>query len=137
MEPATYNTSMEHIVYTNDMEYRAVLRTLFCMSGSKNADVLNDLDEVSADELDFDEDAASRALDTLYEKTRDHPLFQEIYDLAAALMFSTDRSIGLSVLFSYDYLVLFHPCIYCFLERPGEFNKEYEPFAKLHFKLTR
>ncbi len=137
MEQFKYNTTLINIVYTNDMEYRSVLRTLFGMSASIKTDILIDLDEVTADELDFDEAAVNRSLDYIYEKTRNHPFFQELYDLAAALMFSTDRSIGLSVLFSYDYMVLFHPCVCCLLEHPDAFCKEYEPFVKLHLKLTR
>jgi len=65
-------------------------------------------EEETLDELDYDETIASAFLDSVYEKTRHIPEFQQLYDLAAACMFSTDREIGMAVLFSYDYFGLFH-----------------------------
>jgi hypothetical protein len=59
------------------------------------------------DELDYDEESASKSLNSIYEKTKEITEFQHLYDLAAACMFSTDREIGLAVLFSYDYFHLF------------------------------
>lgn len=119
--PTTYNTSEKNMSYSNDFEYRACLRRLFCMTSPT---IDEDIDEISRDEQDFDMDTTTKILDYVYETTSNHPAFQELYDIAASKMISMDRSIGLSVLFSYDYFALFHGCLCSFYENPSAFNKE-------------
>ena len=136
-----YNTSVAKIECRNDAEYRECLRTLFYMKhipveGLEGLDD-TEMDEVTADELNLDETAMSAALDYLFSKTKDCLAFQEVYDIAAGFMFSTDRSIGLTVLFSYDYLPLFHACLCCFLETPELFGHEQSDYVALRKKLER
>jgi hypothetical protein len=119
--PSSYNTSEKNMSYSNDFEYRACLRRLFCMTSPT---IDEDIDEISRDEQDFDMDTTTKILDYVYETTSNHPAFQELYDIAASKMISMDRSIGLSVLFSYDYFALFHGCLCSFYENPSAFNKE-------------
>jgi hypothetical protein len=107
------------VEYTNTAEYRKCLRQLFQMK-TENFIINNNtydepLDEESADELSYDEESTGKVMDFIYAKTKDSPLFQEVYDLAAGFMFSTDRNIGLTVLFSYDYLKEFHGCLVAYL----------------------
>jgi hypothetical protein len=132
--PPIYNISEKTMSYNNDFEYRACLRQLFCMK--RPADLDEDIDEISRDEQDFDMDATTKTLDYVYETTCNHSAFQELYDNAAAKMISMDRSIGLSVLFSYDYFALFHSCLCSFYNDQNEFSKESEEYKTLVKKLS-
>jgi hypothetical protein len=49
--------------------------------------------------------------------------------MAALRMFSEDIDIGLAVLFSYDYMQLFHLCLVEFFY--DRFNKDFEPYREL------
>jgi len=98
--------------YTNDVEYRISIRQLFQMNAQRYPDIVHsDIDDVSRDELEYDETSADLAMQYIMEKTHNHPLFRTLYEQAASFMFSTDINIGLAVLFSYDYLLLFHECL--------------------------
>jgi len=70
-----------------------------------------DIDKVSRDELEYDDDASDKAMEYVINQTRNNPLFHVLYEQAATFMFSTNVDIGLAVLFSYDYLLLFHNCL--------------------------
>jgi hypothetical protein len=96
---------------------------------------LGDIDEETHDEWDYDDTAACRFLDYVFEKTKDNCLFGELYSSAAAAMFSIDHEIGLSVLFSYDYLALFHACLCNFFDDPEHFDDTNDAFQKLKQKL--
>jgi hypothetical protein len=96
----------------------------------------DDIDEITRDEQDYDESAASKTMDFVYEKTCEHVLFQELYDIAASKMISMDRSIGLAVLFSYDYMALFHQCLCCYFNKPEEFTETHDSYVSLKKKLV-
>ena len=123
----------EEIHYTNNFTYRNTIRQLFTMICPPNPD-LDHMDEESRDELIYDEDSISNSLSQLYQYTKDNDLFQELYDLAAARMFSTDREIGQCVLFSSDYLIFFPYCLASF--HRGDFNKDNKHYLLLIQKLT-
>jgi len=127
-----YNTKLL-IQYSNDYEYRASLRKLFSMKRVIKVDP--DIDEITCDEQDYDVDATSQKLDFILEQTGGNPWFQELYDIAASKMISTDRNIGLSVLFSYDYLVYFHKCLCSFFDDPDGFNDSNVAFVALKKKI--
>ena len=127
-----YNFNDE-IHYTNNFTYRNTIRQLFTMICSPNPE-LDHMDEESRDELTYNEEDISISLSQLYEYTKDNELFQQLYDLAAARMFSTDREIGQCVLFSYDYLMFFHYCLASF--HRGDFNKDNKHYLLLIQKLT-
>jgi hypothetical protein len=113
------------VEYTNDKEYRICLRQLFEMADSSR-DQDNDIDDLTLDELNFDNDATTQCLDYIYLQTKNDSRFQELYLGAAAVMFSTDPEIGLVVLFSYDSLMYFHSCLCCFFRGESvETNIEY------------
>jgi hypothetical protein len=96
--------------YNDTNEYRNEMRRIFCMDSSNYPDIDASIDSESKDELEYDEKTMSVALDRIYVNTKDHPIFKEIFEKAAACMFSTDPEIGLAVLCSYDYLDVFIPC---------------------------
>jgi hypothetical protein len=92
------------------------------------------MDEVTIDELTYDEKTMSVIMDEIYNATKNNDIFNELYDLAAATMFSTDRTIGQAVLLSYDYLCFFHNCLASFLK--GNFDNKNEYYLLLKMKLT-
>ena len=121
------------VYYTNNREYRKCFRELFNMKCIINED-LNDIDEETKDELLYDENTMSAIMDEIFNATKNNELFNELYDLAAARMFSTDRTIGQAVLLSYDYLCFFHNCLASFLK--GSFDNKNEFYLLLKIKLT-
>ena len=125
-----YNINIE-LNYTDNFQYRNCIRQLFYMECSPNEE---DIDEETRDELTYDETSISRTMDILFDMTKDNEMFNVLYDLAAARMISIDRTIGQAVLFSYDYLQLFHKCLGCFLSNDFTNNNEY--YLQLKQKLT-
>ena len=128
--------------YTNDEEYRKSIRNLFQMKSDSYPDIVHsDIDAVSRDELEYDENSAYSAMDYVFDNTRNVPPFIAIYEQAASFMFSTDINIGMAVLFSYDYLLLFHNCLRDFftsLSRNDEpFTIENENYKLLHIQLFK
>lgn len=134
-----YNISQLLIEYHNDKEYRETLRRIFKMKHIKNKNIDNDeddeMDEITADEQDYDFKKIDKTMDQLYDQTKENPLFQTLYDLAAAKMISLDRTIGQCVLFSYDYFYLFHACLCVFIVCSNEFTEECEYYKLLKTKL--
>jgi hypothetical protein len=128
----SYPTTLS-ISYSNDLEYRSCIRKLFSMKHVVSVDP--EIDDVTRDEQDYDIDAASEKLDYIFDQTQEHPRFQELYDIAASKMISLDRSIGLSVLFSYDYMAAFHECLCSFFENPSGFNESNVTYLALKRKL--
>jgi Rad3-related DNA helicase len=69
-------------------------------------------------------------------KIQDHvelfhqPEYQELYKLAAALMFSENPEIGLAVLMSYDYLAWFYASYSAFLKDEQHWSKDTDEFYK-------
>lgn len=131
------------IQYKNTSEYRICLRNLFQMNpenfiiNTTQEYDINGMDDESRDELSYDETAASGIMDYIFEKTRDNPLFMMLYEQSAALMFSTDKEIGLSVLLSYDYMADFHNCLVLFLKSPELFNDKTPCYSILMKKISR
>jgi len=93
------------------------------------------LDNETADELDYDGDSASIAMDHIYNNTRENVFFQELYRDGAATMFSSDTKIGLAVLFSYDYFHLFYPLLVDFNMNPSLVSDINEHYIKLKNKI--
>ena len=114
--------------YNNDLEYRSCLRDVMKMSC--NVDVSNnDLDEITKDETNFDITAITHFLDNVYLQTSHIDEFRDLYILAASCMFSEDPTIGLAVLFSYDYFKYFYPCLSNYLATL-EFDDNYSILTK-------
>jgi hypothetical protein len=109
------------------------MRELFNMN---LINIHDDIDEETKDEMNYDEETISQTMDILFDMTKDNIWFKQLYDLAAGLMFSTDREIGLVVLFSYDNFPFFHSCLASFYNNPLEFHEKNEFYLKLKQKLT-
>lgn len=124
------------ISYQSNEQYRATLRRMFCMDVSMCALTLESIDEETRDELTYDESTVSSVMDELFDMTKNHPLFQYLYDAAAGKMLSTNRDIGQAVLFSYDYLPLFHKCLASFIRSPSDFNESNPYYVALSKKIV-
>lgn len=75
--------------YSNDNEYRAILEILSFRKVNEDMQYI---------------------FDFVWENTYDLPYFHDLYVLAAAnYLASEDASLGLVILFSYDYLCDFYP----------------------------
>lgn len=128
------------IEYSNDFEYRKSLRRLFQMNSSNYpSNIESDIDPVSRDELEYDEQSAEIAMECVISKTRENPLFYALYEQSATFMFSTNIDIGLAVLFSYDYLLLFHRCLSDYFKSLTDSNETFtdqnENYKALYNKL--
>jgi hypothetical protein len=122
--------------YDDDISYRIFIRDLFSMKHQSSWDpnYIHEVDDVSIDEYDYDEDAASQLLDSIYAETHSIPVFNELYVLAAATMMSEDTSIGLAVLFSYNFAYVFHNCIISYVINN---DTEYSGFKELQYSLSK
>lgn len=120
--------------YSNTTEYRNIFRKITHQSTTPPENPF-DLDEETLDELHYDESIVSNFLDIVFENTNTNPLFQTLYDLAAAKMISMDREIGLAVLFSYDYFGAFYPCYCEYIRNPKTFSQTNPLYMKIHQKL--
>ena len=126
-----------HMQYSNTTEYRQLLRDLFSMD-KQNYPVHSldpDIDVESKDELEYDEEAAKAFMDNVYNKTKNIPLFRDIYLRGASFMLSQDMNIGIAIMFSYDYLNFFIPCYMDFCKNPDNFNKQNASYQNLYQKL--
>jgi hypothetical protein len=125
------------IQYNNNIEYRHYLRMLFKMNSSNFSEesLLEDLDDETRDELEYDESSAIMGMDWIYSKICDNTLFQILFDKAAAKFLSENREIGIAVLLSYDYLALFHNCMRTYLTNPADFTEIHPTYLALFEKL--
>lgn len=114
-----------HVEYTTTEEYRECIRQVFEMDRSKiDAQIQHieyhnqeHLDDISRDEISYDEDAAKDMLEYIYDETSYIPEFKDLYEKAAMRMFSTDPTIGQAVLCSYDYFSYYHACLVEFFQQ--------------------
>ena len=130
----TENKNVIQFNYTNTTEYRDIFRKITHQSTNPPENPF-ELDAETLDELHYDESTVSRFLDTVFTNTKTNPLFRTLYDLAAAKMISIDREIGLTVLFSYDYLRAFYPCYCEYIENPTTFSETNLHYVKIHNML--
>ena len=71
----------------------------------------------------------------VFSITKNEPLFIQLYEKAAAKMFSLDVNIGLSVLYSYDYFRVFHLCLRDFTNTDIVFDLNNSNYIKLNSDL--
>jgi len=138
----SYNLMSPTITYANTQEYRKVIRHLFYMDCSsiiqslEQKYVMENIDEETLDELLYDDNKMDNALGVLFEKTNGLGAFQTLYTCAASLMLSQETGIGQCVLCSYDYLALYHRCLYDYFV-VGHFDEQCESFISLYDKITK
>jgi hypothetical protein len=140
--PPNFISKTDILEYNTNSEYREIFRQIVSMekkieeypSIKENGAILDDFsqfDSETQDEMFYDSDAVSKFLKYIYQLTGEHFDFQDLYELAAAKMISTDYEIGLSVLCSYDYLKYFYPCLCSYIENPEKFNDCNKYYLKL------
>ena len=117
----SYNFSISNISYSDDEEYRKTICDLF--------------DITYEPDVDIEFERFMPALDLIYFKTKDQPLFQVVYNQAASFMLSENQEIGLSVLFAYDNLPLFHEMLVAFNTLGDRFDDNHPSYANLYKKL--
>ena len=123
--------------YNNNTEYRQCLRNFFHMnSETYQKNIQQDWDAETIDEMSYDDEAASKILDQIYESTKHNILFDKIYISAAAKMMSLDPEIGLAVCMSYDYFKGFCQCLELYRKNPAQFTEESKPYQDLYAKLV-
>ena len=133
MDQLLHNFINQESNYDDDSSYRECLRNMFMMIElTPNTDI----DHITNDENNYDEESMSKAMDIIYEKTRNDKLFQYLYQHGAAKMFSMDQEIGLAVLCSYDYFHLFHMCLRDFFQNTKAFHEKSESYRCLTKKLV-
>lgn len=102
--------------YSNNREYRNIFRNAIGMNNVPIPPYLEDEDEETLDEMNYDDAMVEQFMTKIYENTKHHFAFTELYKKAAALMISTDYGVGLAILLSYDYFCDFYP-LYVFFEK--------------------
>jgi hypothetical protein len=110
MEFQHYNIHYS-VDYNNNDEYRIQIQKVFNM----DIDNLNKND----DEVLYDDVAIRAGLEFIFSKTKDNPHFITLYEKAGALLMTDNSEMGLAVLFSYDFLSLFHKLLYVFFFEPN------------------
>jgi hypothetical protein len=123
-----YNINVS-VKYNDNYTYRQCLRNVANMD--KNSihvpweQMDNDLDDETKDELLYDCATMTTIMDKIYNDTKKDKKFKELYNIAAAQMFSVDDGIGLAILFSYDYFEYFHCCLQDFYKTNSISNDNY------------
>jgi hypothetical protein len=135
-----YDIKTDVKCYTNNNEYRNMIRLIFKVDSNKSIDnsilTKEEIDDESWDEIMYDSDCISKTIDIIFEYTKDNILFDELYEAAAAHMITTDKSIGQVVLLSYDYYYKYHLCLCAFFQSPDSFNERSDCYLKLKTSLT-
>lgn len=125
-------------MFSNNTEYRALLRSFFNMNIESIGSKLKKecYDDETLDELLFDQDAVNKGMSDILVKTSGNPLFDELYSLAAAKMFSTERETGLCILLSYDFFNDFHVLLQMFSNDPSDLSDTSECYLLLLNRLS-
>lgn len=126
-------------MYSNSREYRQAIRQFFNMNTASVATELDTnreiYDDESYDEMLYDAESAQKNLASILKKTEKNVLFEELYSLAAAKMFSTDREVGLCILLAYDFFADFHPVWILFDKNKEDLTDTCECYVHLKNKL--
>jgi|688.fasta_scaffold185722_3 hypothetical protein len=126
-------------MYSNNKEYRELLRLFFNMDISNIKSEIKhcNYDDETYDELLFDESAVNSSMTNIIEKTKGNLLFDELYDLASAKMFSTNKETGLCILLSYDFFSDFYHLWNSYIENPNIFSKTNDYYILLQNRLMK
>ena len=95
MEIILQNIQTKDSTYYNNVSYRQCLRNMFEMNEKIPH---KEIDDITNDENNYDEESMSKAMDIVYEKTRDNVLFQKLYQHGAEKMFSVEKEIGIDLI---------------------------------------
>jgi len=92
--------------YKTNAEYRQALRDFFVMTPNIDS-IPSGIDEESYDELLYDTDAVKQGMDIIFNDTKSHIEFTNIYSRAAIAMLSEDLETGLAICLCYDHFYKF------------------------------
>jgi hypothetical protein len=109
--------------YTNNTEYRQALRDFFAMKPDKN-NIPTGIDEESYDELLYDANAVQIGMDKIFNDTKCHIEFINLYLRAACSMLSEDLETGLAICLCYDHFYKFANYIRGFYENFENWKSE-------------
>jgi hypothetical protein len=126
-----------NIQYSNNNQYRDCIRQVFQMNARNFPDTsMLELDDETLDEMMYDDKSANDMMDFIFEHTKLKDEFVVLYRQAASFMFSDDINIGLTILFGYDYLDLFHSLLQLFFSNPSESTiTQSSEYTRLYNKL--
>jgi len=115
--------------YNNNDEYRNQIQKVFYM----------EIDTVTSepDEILYDDDAIRAGLQFILNNTKDNPHFIRLYEKAGELIMTNQSEMGLAVLFSYDFLSLFHKLLYVFFFEPNISIESNPIYVELLNKIKR
>ena len=117
--------------YECNKTYRKVFREYFNMDTKTLASkIVIECDDESMDELLYDEISTQLKMNKMIKNTENNQYFNELYSLAAAKLFSTDKDTGLCILLCYDYFADFVPLYETFLREPDSIVPLYEDLKK-------
>ena len=124
------------IIFNSNADYRKTLRIFCNMDCSNNIltetiNQIEDMDHETYDELLYDSDAMKNKMDEIYNNTKNDELWKSIYLSAAAKFFSTEESIGICILFTYDYFPFFYECYDVFLNNRENWSNTNESYKKI------
>ena len=128
MEFNYYN--IYHIIeYENNDEYRTQIQNLFNM----------DIEEQNPDINDvlYDDSAIENGIEFIFKHTKDNTLMQKLYGKSAEILMSENLEIGMTILFSYDYLMLFHKLLFIYFIVPTDFTETNPIYIELLNKIKR
>ena len=91
----------------------------------------DDFDKETRDEIEYDEDSAALMMQYIRNQTKHLPIFQRLYEMAAARFLSRDHEIGVAILYAYEYLPFFHKCVCIFLNNPADLTEETQEYSEL------
>ena len=125
--------------YTTNTGYRQCLRQIFQMNKDNypgsikqlEEELGDDFDKETRDEIEYDEESAGLMMQYILNQTKHLPLFQRLYELAAARFLSRDHEIGVAILYAYEYLPFFHECVCIFLNSPDSLNENTPAYKQL------
>ena len=92
--------------YTTNTEYRQALREFFVMTPNLDS-IPSGIDEESYDELLYDTEAVKQGLELIFQDTKGHIEFVNLYLRAASAMLSEDLETGLTICLCYDHFYRF------------------------------
>lgn len=124
-----YYNIQYHVDYSTTDEYRYQIQRIFFM------DVENLVTET--DEIAYDDEAIKSGLEFILNQTKDSPLFVRLYEKAAEIVLSDNLEMGLAILFSYDYLNMFHSVLYIYFFEPENFVDTNPTYIELFNKIKR
>jgi len=128
MEFKYYNIHY-NIDYKNNDEYRSQIQKLFIMEIDYHISDIND--------VLYDGTAIENGIAFVFNHTKDNILMQKLFEKSAEILMSDNLEMGLAILFSFDYLILFHKLLFIYFIEPTSFTETNPIYIELLNKIKR